>query len=146
MKNTQEQQPVSASLVADNHRLTFLPSYFGPRQMIRGEALVYAWLRKLSDDYNGGYWHYYTLTNGGFYMAPRLDKRLRLEVAGNGFGGEMSADAAGIVATLFALCQLASEIQGKDDSATDALVDRYLLLRDFAGDHAEARLIFQAID
>jgi hypothetical protein len=37
-------------------------------------------------------------------MAPKPDKRLRVEVDGNGFSGEMSADAAGIVATLFALC------------------------------------------
>jgi hypothetical protein len=104
MNDNQQQQPVTASLVADNHRLTFLPSYFGPRLMMRGEALVYAWLRRLSEDYDGGYWNYYTLTNGGFYMAPKPDKRLRVEVDGNGFSGEMSADAAGIVATLFALC------------------------------------------
>ncbi len=144
MNNTQEQQPVTASLVADNQRLTFLPSYFGTRLMIRGEALVYAWLRRLSKDYDGGYWHYYTLTNGGFYMAPRLTERLRLEVSGNGFEGEMSADAAGIVATLFALGQLAAEIQGTD--AADALIDRYHFLREFVDEHAEAGPIFRAID
>lgn len=49
---------------------------------------------RLSEDYNGGFWNFYTLTNGGFYMAPAGDKRMRLEVDGNGFSGEMSADAA----------------------------------------------------
>ena len=144
MNDTQEQQPVTASLVADNQRLTFLPSYFGSRLMIRGEALVYAWLRRLSEDYNGGYWHYYTLTNGGFYMAPKMDERLRIEVDGNGFSGEMSADAAGIVATLFALGQLAAEYQ--DTDAADALIDRYHFLREFIDGHAEAGPIFRAID
>jgi Antirestriction protein len=144
MNDTQVQQPVTASVVADNHRLTFLPSYFGPRLMIRGEALIYAWLRRLSDDYDGGYWNYYTLSNGGFYMAPKLGKRLRVEVDGNGFSGEMSADAAGIVATLFALGQLAAEIQGTD--AADTLIDRYHFLREFVDDHAEAGPIYQAID
>ena len=106
--------------------------------------MVYAWLRRLSKDYDGAYWHYYTLTNGGFYMAPRLTERLRLEVSGNGFEGEMSADAAGIVATLFALGQLAAEIQGTD--AADALIDRYHFLREFVDEHAEAGPIFRAID
>ena len=64
--------------------------------MMRGEALVFGWLDALSEDYNGGFWNFYTLTNGGFYMAPAGDKRMRLEVDGNGFSGEMSADAAGI--------------------------------------------------
>jgi hypothetical protein len=45
------------------------------------------------------------LSDGGFYMAPDLADRLE-EVDGNGFRGELSADAAGIVATPFALGQL----------------------------------------
>ena len=77
-------------------------------------------------------------------MAPELSERLRLEVDGNGFSGEMSADAAGIVATLFALGQLAAEIEGTD--AADALIDRYHFLREFVDGHAEARAIYQAID
>jgi hypothetical protein len=144
MNDMQQNQPVTASLMADNQRLTFLPSYFGPRLMMRGEALVYAWLRGLSEDYDGGYWHYYTLSNGGFYMAPKLSGRLRLEVDGNGFSGELTADAAGIIATLFAVGQLAAEIQGTD--AADALIDRYHFLREFVGGHEEAGAIFRAID
>jgi hypothetical protein len=35
-------------------------------------------------------------------MAPCIDKRLLLQCAGNGFDGEMSAGAAGIVACLMA--------------------------------------------
>ena len=144
MNDTQDRQPVTASLVLANRRLTFLPSYFGPRLMMRGETLAYAWLRRLCDGYSGGYWHYYTLTNGEFYMAPELSGRLRLEVDGNGFGGEMSSDAAGIVATLFVLGQLAAETQGS--AAADALIDRYHFLREFVHGHAEAGAIFQAID
>ena len=143
MNDTQANQPVTASLVASNRRLTFLPTYFGPRLMMRGESLVYAWLRRLSEDYNGGFWNYYELSNGGFYMAPVLG-RLRLEVDGNGYSGEMSADAAGIVATLFALGQLAAETQGTDEC--DALIDRYHWLREYAGTHAEAAQIYRAID
>ena len=81
----QELIPLAAVLVDDEHRLDFLPTYFGPRLMMRGEALVYGWMRRLAEGYNGGFWNYYTLTNGGFYMAPVLG-RLRLEVDGNGYG------------------------------------------------------------
>jgi hypothetical protein len=71
-----------------------------------------------------------------FYMAPDLADRLEIEVDGNGFRGELSADAAGIVATLFALGQLAAE--AADTDAGDALIDRYHFLRGFAASHAEA--------
>ena len=141
---TQELTPVVANLVADGDRLSFLPTVFGPRLMIRGEALVFGWLDRLSEDYNGGYWHFYTLTNGGFYLAPSSDTSMRISVEGNGFDGEMSADAAGIVATFFALSQLTGEVQGTE--AGDTLIDRYFFLRDFAAEHVEARLIFRAID
>ena len=144
MTQSQEFTPAVANLVAEGDRLSFLPTYFGRHLMIRGEALVFGWLNRLSENYNGGYWHFYSLTNGGFYLALASDKPMRISVEGNGFDGEMSADAAGIVATLFALGQLAGEVQSTDSG--DVLIDRYYLLRDFALDHAEARLIFKAID
>ncbi|EDB8709758.1 antirestriction protein [Salmonella enterica subsp. enterica serovar Schwarzengrund] len=139
----QELIPVTAVLVADEHRMDFLPTYFGTRLMMRGEALTYGWMRRLAESYNGGLWNYYTLTNGGFYMAPVLG-RLRLEVDGNGYSGEMSADAAGIVVTLFVLGQLAAETQGLDEC--DGLIDSYYWLREYAGTHAEAAQIYRAID
>jgi hypothetical protein len=139
-----ELAPVVANLVAEGDRLSFLPTFFGQHLMMRGEALVFGWLDRLSEDYNGGYWHFYTLTNGGFYLALASDKPMRISVEGNGFDGEMSADAAGIVATFFALSQLTGEVQGTE--AGDTLIDRYFFLRDFAAEHVEARLIFRAID
>lgn len=141
---SQELAPVVANLVAEGDRLSFLPTFFGQHLMMRGEALVFGWLDRLSEDYNGGYWHFYTLTNGGFYLALASDKPMRISVEGNGFDGEMSADAAGIVATFFALSQLTGEVQGT--KAGDTLIDRYFFLRDFAAEHVEARLIFRAID
>jgi hypothetical protein len=139
-----QEKPPTASRVPDNRRLDFLPTYFGPRLMMRGEALVYGWLRSLCASYKGAYWHYYTLPGGGFYLAPDLTERLEIQVDGNGFSGELSADAAGIVATLFALCQLVAEVADTDMAET--LIDRYHLLRDFAAEHAEAAVMFQAID
>ena len=121
----QEPSPVTASLVDADARPNFLPTFFGARLMIRGEALVFGWLRALAVDYHGGYWNFYTLSNGGFYMAPAGSKPLRVMCEGNGFDDELSSDAAGIVVTLFALCQLANE------SEEDYIIDLYHLLREF---------------
>lgn len=134
---------IIAAQVSEDGRMGFLPYFFGPRSMLRGESLVYAWMQKLSRDYTGGYWQFYTLNNGGFYLAPDLDHALNLEVLGNGFEGRLSADAAGIVATLFALGQLAGERMGDE---ADELAERYHNLREYALDHPEGGAILQAID
>jgi hypothetical protein len=108
--------------------------------MIIGEALVFGWLDRLCIDYNGCMWDFYSLSNGGFYMAPINEKPFTIDVPTNGFSGEMSADAAGIVASLFALCDLANRV------GEDKMINQYHWLRDFAIEHAESRLIMGAID
>lgn len=130
---------VTATLVAEDNRLDFLPHYLG-RQMLLGEQLVYRWLSELTDDYSGGYWHFYELSNGGFYMAPEQSGTLRFVCADNYFEGDLSADAAGIVATLYALNQLVCKTLDED------IYEMYYRLRDFAGEHDESAAILGAID
>lgn len=91
-------------------------------------------------DYRGGYWEFFTLSNGGFYMAPAAERAFVLTCEGNGVRGEVSADAAGIVATLMTLNCLAWTTQ--DPYFTDS----FYWLRDFALEHAEAGAILRAID
>lgn len=132
--------PTKAKLVPQRNRGTFLPRFFGPRHVLKGESLVFDWMTTLSQDYNGGLWDFYTLQNGGFYMAPQSDKRFHIMCAGNGYEGEMTADAAGIVATLFALSQLSIETN------LDQFSELFHSLREFAMGHAESGQIFAAID
>ena len=131
---------ITAQLVEEAARMDFLPTFFGRRLMMHGEAQVYAWMRKLSADYKGGFWQFYNLSNGGFYMVPTGLDKLHIVCEGNFFAGDLSADAAGIVATLFALCYLAN------GSENDAIIERYHLLIEYAGQHEEAGKIFGAID
>ena len=128
-----------ARLVPDGERMNFLPKAFGSRLMLRGEISVYNWLDRLSQEYSGGFWHYYEIPNG-FYMAPADYDKLRIVWPMNYFERDMSADAAGIVATLYALCELCSQYRSDD------LAEKYHALRDFAGEHAEAKAILAAID
>lgn len=117
----------------------FLSERFGPAFLLRSEMLVYGWMGRLCDGYRGGFWRFFDLSNGGFYMAPTLPGPLHICVDGNGFSGDLSADAAGVVATMFALNRLACD-------GHDQLDDAYFLLGDFACQHGEHRSILKAID
>jgi hypothetical protein len=77
-------------------------------------------------------------------MAPLMPSPLRIEVHGNYYSGSVSADAAGLIATLFAVSQLAGQVINSDECGL--LIDRYHSLLEFADSHAEGSAIFQAID
>jgi len=130
---------ITATLVKDNQRLAFLPKHLGSL-MLKFEPLIFQILNNICETYDGGYWHFYELSNGGFYMAPDMDDLLPIFIDLNGYEGKVSADAAGIIASMFALNYLCNE------SASDKIIDQYYLLRDFASCHSEANSILQAID
>ncbi|MCB1841848.1 MAG: antirestriction protein [Halioglobus sp.] len=54
----------------------------------------------MAEAYTGGYWHFYVLSNGGFYMAPEGDSVFKVS-CDNYFTGKLSADALGITACLY---------------------------------------------
>jgi len=132
-------QRIEAREIPDGERLQILPRHFG-RHMLNVEHAVYSFMRQLSSEYTGGYWSYLELSNGGFYMAPTREKPFNVSVDTNGFEGQMSADAAGITACLFALSHLSFQIQH------ESIATHFHHLRDFALDHAEASAILAAID
>jgi Antirestriction protein len=128
----------TATLVQEEERLKALPDHFG-RDMQRFRASVYDWARRLSTGYNGGYWEFYELSNGGFYMAPK-DEPFEVYIPENTFRGRLSADAFGITACLHAYRDLATQLQ----SLTFA--DHHEWLLEFANVHPEANAICSAID
>ncbi len=73
-------------------------------------------------------------------MAPVKVQPLRITMSGNGFDGMVSADAAGIIATLMALNQLSWKTRDAH------CIHLFYLLREYALDHAESGLILRAID
>jgi hypothetical protein len=130
---------IDAREVPSDERLQIFPRHFD-RHMLTVEYAVYDFMRKLANQYSGGYWNYFELSNGGFYMAPAHDTHFNVCVDTNGFEGPMSADAAGITACLFALSHLSFQIEH------ESIAEHYHRLRDFALDHAEASVILAAID
>lgn len=130
---------ITATKVADDARENFFVNYLD-QYFLLGELAIYNVLSSLSEDYNGGYWEFYDLSNGGFYIAPITTKNFRIECTGNYYSGTLSADASGIVATLYALNDLACRTEN------EKIIDLFHALRDFVDTHAEAGKIFQAID
>jgi len=120
---------IISSRVPDKLRLDFLPKHFGFPLMLKIESAVYSWMRALCNHYTGGYWQFYDLSNGGIYLAPESGDTFTVTVPSNYFSGQVSADAAGIIATLFALNQLCNK------SPNLTLYDKYYLLLDFANEH-----------
>ena len=96
---------ITSQQVADDQRINITADLFGVCFPLRLEPFVYAMTSKLSDDYSGGYWQFYTLSNGGFYMASDSDGRFQV-ISENGHECMMSADALGITVCLYAYSHL----------------------------------------
>ena len=125
----------------DAQRLAVTADLFGVHFPFRLEPTIYGMADRLAPAYDGGYWHFYSLSNGGWYMAPATDAIFDVSCE-NGFEGSMSADAFGITACLYAYSNLAFD-QGP---FAQVCAEHYHLLREFAVEHAEARAILQATD
>ena len=94
--NTIPTDTLCATPVKDEQRLRFWPQHFGRiPQWITLEPHIFAWMDRLCADYNGGVWAFYTLSNGGAFMAPEENEgpwSLFNILSGN--GADMSAEAA----------------------------------------------------
>lgn len=105
-----------------------------------GSHLVGNWLGNLSPSFSPcGFLFHKVRNGGGFYLSPATNRPLSI-VSPTGFDGEMSAEAAGIVASLFALDQLISI------DADEKHIFQYYRLRELASQHPERVPIFSAVD
>ena len=132
---------ITAELVPEALRMDTADDLFGMRFPLKLEPAIYKFAEYLSSEYNGGYWDFFTLSNGGFYIAPRNDAPYRVS-SDNGFKGSMSAEALGVTACLYAYSNL-SFGEGKFG---ETCADHYHRLREFVMGHAEAWGILAAID
>lgn len=92
-------QPVLS--VEESDRLSFLPYLFGNDFML-AELQVYALAQKWIPDYQGGFWHFIRLPEGGGYMMPDCGP-VHMVNGENWFDRTVSADAAGIILTSLAI-------------------------------------------
>ncbi|WP_180279129.1 antirestriction protein [Janthinobacterium sp. BJB304] len=131
--------PIGAVLVTDvDERMECLPNVAGMRCVLL-EFTVYSMLGRMSQDYAGGYWDFYKLSNGGFYMAPQTDGTFRMRCE-NMFEAEVNAQTAGLIACAMAYSHLSfSEEAG-------CFGEAYMLLWQYLAQQPNAATIFAALD
>jgi hypothetical protein len=132
--------PITARKVTDaNERLQCLPEIAGLDYVVL-EQTVYGLLRTLNADYDGGFWEFYRLSNGGSYMAPNTSKSFHMFCAGNGFEGDVCANTAGIITTAMAYSCLSFRPNA------DHFARAYELLSEFIFQQTDAGIIRAALD
>lgn len=132
---------LSSRVVPEAERMACVDKLFGISYVLKLEPAVFSMAERLASDYHGAYWQFNALSNGGFYMAPRANALFAVTCE-NGFEGQLSADALGVTACLYAY----SHLSFSDGEFAQRCGQHYHLLRDWAMAHVEARAILRAID
>jgi hypothetical protein len=132
---------VTKELVPDDQRLAVAERLFGIHFPLQMEPVVYGITERMSKDYKGGYWDFYTLSNGGFYMKPSGDDVFHV-ICDNMFEGDLSADALGITACLYAY----SHLSFSNTRFARVSACHYHRLREHMFEHPEVKAILGATD
>ena len=136
------QSQITRQQVSDKQRIQHTANLFGIHFPLNIEPAVYSITSNIASEYRGAYWEFYSLSNGGFYMAPCPDKAYQVS-CDNGFEGTLSADALGITACLYAYSHLSFTA---NPNFADVCSNHYHWLREYMLEHAEASVILKAID
>ena len=132
---------VTRELVPEDKRLSITEKLFGLHFPMQLEPVIYGITERMAKDYHGGYWDFYTLSNDGFYMAPS-DERVFHITCDNQFEGELSADALGITASLYAY----SHLSFSNGRFARVSACHYHRLREHMFEHSEVKQILSATD
>ena len=132
---------VTREIVPQDQRMAITERLFGLHFPLQFEPVVYGITERMAESYKGAYWDFYTLSNGSFYMAPAGDEVFHV-TCDNMFKGDLSADALGITACLYAY----SHLSFAGDAFAHNYADHYHQLREYMMDHPEVRAILSATD
>jgi len=138
MNNT---ETITCTRVPEDQRINHAGDLFGINFPLKLEPFIYGITDRIAEEYTGGYWDFFSLRNGGFYMAPSSNETFRVSCE-NGYEGTMSADALGIVACLYAY----SNLSFRGDEFAQTCAEHYHLLREYMLEHAEVGSMLGAVD
>lgn len=135
--------PITRLTIAEDKRLDATADRFGIWFPLTVEVAVYRITEHITEGrYNGGWWWMYELSNGGFYMAPDAEETFQVH-CDNYWQGELSADALGITACLYAFSRLS---YAENVAFGKLCAEHYYLLRDYMFEHQEVPEILGATD
>jgi hypothetical protein len=133
---------VTRELVPEAQRSDHVGQLFGVHFPMQLEPVIYDITSSMATEYKGGYWDFYRLSNGGFFMAPDAERQFRVSCQ-NYYTGTLSGDALGIVACLYAYSHLSFSGNEKIGRVS---ARHYHLLRQYMMEHLEVAEILGAID
>jgi len=140
---TEDTSVVTRRLIPEEQRLDATADRFGVWFPLTIEVAVYQITEHITQgEYTGGWWWLYDISNRGFYMAPDLDKSFQVS-CDNNWQGELSADALGITACLYAFSRLS---YAENIELGKLCAEHYYLLREYMFDHPEVAAIVAATD
>jgi hypothetical protein len=138
----EEPTRVTRTLVPDDQRLAVIEETFGAHFPLMIEPVAYGITERMAEAYSGGYWQMYALDNGGFYMAPEGNSVYQVSCE-NCFSGELSADALGVTACLYAYSHCSFS---RNEAFGRICAQHYHWLRAYMYDHTEVAAMLGAID
>lgn len=113
-------------------------------QYANSASLIF--MQRFCDKYEAGNWSYFKVGRNSGFMCPDTDESYHFNMP-NYFSGNVSAEAAGIIVTIFVLQACFNDAWEREDSD---LCDHYReamdTLKDYAATTDESRSIFRAID
>lgn len=132
---------ITRQLVAEDQRLDITAKLFGNHFPLHLEPFVFFMADTICEEYNGGYWEFYSLSDGGFFMAPTADTPFHVSCE-NGYEGDLSATAFGIVCCLYAY----SHLSFSEGEFAQTCAEHYHLLRQYMFEQPEVDAILRAVD
>ena len=138
---SRDQRIVAVTIDDEVERLKCLTDIVG-QSIIKTVRLEHAFFNSMhlfDETYHGGWWNFFKLSNGGFYVALKDDKQFHM-VSPNGFECDVDANTAGIIVSAFAYSNLSFGPNG------EAFGEEYHKLSDFIFQHPEAGTIRAALD
>ena len=157
MSNSNKPSPVNANTpILDNEtipihkthcsihqRMGFLPQYLGNAH-IQFQNRIYFFAQHFIAGYDGGYWEFYHLSNGGLMMEWDNCDNITVN-SPNGSSAEVDAETASIVINLIALSDLSFALQANSNSLSQ-VVNGFHSLHEFALQHPHSTTILKLID
>ncbi len=136
---------ITKKIIRGKRRGNILPHYIGSKFIIF-EQNIYGYTDHFVEGYSGGFWQFYELSNGGFYMSVDCDKEVTFENPDNYFSEIMDADTMSIIINLYVTNHLAFKYHDSNDEAAAIFTRLYLHLLEYAKEQPNASTILRAID
>ena len=135
--------PIHKTHCSIHQRMDFLPQYIGNAH-IEFQNRIYFFAQQFIEGYDGGYWEFYHLSNGGFLMEWDNSNNITIN-SPNGSHAEVDTETASIILNLMVLSELSFTLL-VDTDILDKVVHCFHALREFALNHPNSATILKLID